>query len=181
MAMYKLGLDVNSEDKSVWDSAYDELMKQSPLVYSYVMDEIYNMMESGEAAIGAYYAGDYFTMYASNEALAFSYPKEGTNYYIDAMCIPTCCQNKELAEIFINYMLSEEPAVANAEYTYYASPNRLVYENADYIENMGQETMDVLYGKAENFAQEFDKNAYHNLSKETLDYINTLWETVKIN
>ncbi|MBQ9097223.1 MAG: spermidine/putrescine ABC transporter substrate-binding protein [Clostridia bacterium] len=183
MAMYKLGLDVNSEDKSVWDSAYNELMKQSPLVYSYVMDEIYNMMESGEAAIGAYYAGDYFTMkdaQADDVDLQFYYP-ERTNYYIDAMCIPTCCQNKELAEIFINYMLSEEPAVANAEYTYYASPNRLVYENADYIENMGQEAMDVLYGKAENFAQEFNKNAYHNLSKEMLDYINTLWETVKIN
>ncbi len=183
MTMYKLGLDVNSEEKGIWDSAYDELMKQSPLVYSYVMDEIYNMMESGEAAIGAYYAGDYFTMkdaQADDVDLQFYYP-ERTNYYIDAMCIPTCCQNKELAEIFINYMLSEEPAVANAEYTYYASPNRQVYENADYIENMGQETMDVLYGKTENFAQEFDKNAYHNLNKETLDYINTLWETVKIN
>ena len=61
-AMYKLGLDVNSTDKAVWDQAYEELLTQRPLVYSYVMDEIFNMMESGEAAIGAYYAGDYFTM-----------------------------------------------------------------------------------------------------------------------
>lgn len=183
MAMYKLGLDVNSEDPKVWDTAYEELMRQRPLVYSLVMDEIYNMMESGEAAVGAYYAGDYFTMVdaqAENVDLQFYYP-ERTNYYIDAMCIPTCCENKELAEIFINYMLSEEPAIANAEYTYYATPNRLVYENPGYIESMGEEAMDVLYGRADNFAEQYEANAYHNLSPETLDYVNTLWETVKIN
>jgi len=183
MAMYKLGLDVNSEDPAVWDTAYEELMKQKPFVYSLVMDEIYNMMESGEAAIGAYYAGDYFTMkdaQAEDVDLQFYYP-ERTNYYVDAMCIPTCCQNQELAEIFINYMLSEEPAVANAEYTYYASPNRLVYENETYIEDMGEEAMDVLYRYAGDFAAQYTANAYHNLSPETLDYINTLWETVKIN
>jgi len=183
MAMYKLGLDVNSEDPKVWDAAYEELMLQRPLVYSLVMDEIYNMLESGEAAVGAYYAGDYFTMVdaqAENVDLKFYYP-ERTNYYIDAMCIPSCCENKELAEIFINYMLSEQPAIANAEYTYYASPNRLVYENADYIANMGDEAMEILYGRVNDFAQQYEANAYHNLSKETLDYINTLWETVKIN
>ena len=183
MAMYKLGLDVNSEKHIVWDTAYNELMLQRPLVYSLVMDEIYNMMESGEAAIGAYYAGDYFTMkdaQAENVDLKFYYP-ERTNYYIDAMCIPTCCENKELAEIFINYMLSEEPAVANAEYTYYASPNRLVYENAGYIENMGEEAMEILYQHVDDFASQYEENAYHNLKPETLEYINTLWETLKIN
>ena len=183
MAMYKLGLDVNSEDKAVWQQAYDELMLQRPLVYSLVMDEIYNMMESGEAAIGAYYAGDYFTMkdaQAENVDLKFYYP-ERTNCYIDAMCIPTCCENKELAEIFINYMLSEEPAVANAEYTYYASPNKLVYENAGYIEEMGEEAMGILYQSANSFKEQYDKNAYRNLNREMLDYVNTLWETVKIN
>ena len=183
MAMYKLGLDVNSEDKKVWDKAHKELMKQRPLVYSLVMDEIYNMMESGEAAIGAYYAGDYFTMVdaqAEDVDLEFYYP-ERTNYYIDAMCVPTCCENKELAEIFINYMLSEEPAIANAEYTYYASPNKLVYENEGYIEEMGEKAMNILYGKSGGFAENYNKNAYHNLKPETLDYINTLWETFKIN
>ncbi len=183
MAMYKLGLDVNSDDRSVWDTAYEELLLQRPLVYSLVMDEIYNMMESGEAAIGAYYAGDYFTMadaQAENVDLKFYYP-ERTNYYIDAMCIPKCCENKDLAEIFINYMLSEEPAIANATYTYYASPNSLVYENQSYIDEMGEEAMDILYRYSGDFATHYDANAYHNLKPEMLDYINTLWETLKIN
>jgi spermidine/putrescine transport system substrate-binding protein len=182
-AMYKLGIDVNTTDKTKWDQAFEELKTQRPLVYSNVMDEIYNMMEAGEAAIGAYYAGDYFTMkdaQASHVDLQFYYP-ERTNYYIDAMCIPSCCQNKELAEIFINFMLSEEAAIANAEYTYYASPNSLVYENAGYIEDMGEEAIAVLYPPMENFAEVYNKASYHNLSRDLLDYINSLWEQYKIN
>ncbi len=182
-AMYRLGLDVNSTDKSVWDQAYNEMLTQRPLVYSYVMDEIYNMMESGEAAVGAYYAGDYFTMLdaqAENVDLRFYYP-DRTNFYVDAMCIPSCAQNKELAEIFINYMLSEEPAVANAEYTYYASPNSIVYNNASYKEDMGEEAIKVLYPELGSFAERYNEMAYRNLNAEMLDYMNTLWENVKIN
>ena len=182
-AVYKLNQDVNSTDHADWDRAAEELKAQKPLRYGLVMDEIYNLMESGEAAIGAYYAGDYFTMVdaqADSVDLQFYYP-EPTNAYIDAMCIPSCAQHKELAEIFINYMLSEEPAIANAEYTYYASPNKLVYENADYIEEMGEETMAVLYPENGSFAESYNAYAYRNLDQETLDYINSLWENVKIN
>ena len=182
-AQYKLGLDVNSSDKAMWDLAYGEMLAQRPLVYSYVMDEIFNMMESGEAAIGAYYAGDYFTMVdaqAENVDLQFYYPEQ-TNFYVDAMCIPSCAQNKELAEIFINYMLSEEAAVANAEYTYYASPNSLVYNNATYLENLGEDTIAVLYPELGNFAEQYNKMTFRNLDSETLDYLNTLWENLKIN
>ena len=182
-AQYKLGLDVNSTDRAVWDEALSELKTQAPLVKSYVMDEIYNMMESGEAAVGAYYAGDYFTMLeaqAEGVDLRFYYP-ENTNYFFDAMCIPSCCQNKELAEIFINYMLSEEPAIANAEYIWYASPNSVVYENEDYIEEMGEEAMEILYPGIQNFRELYNRCAYRNLDAETLNYINTLWETLKIN
>ena len=182
-AMYKLNRDVNTTDRALWDAAYDELMAQRPLRYGLVMDEIYNDMESGEAAIGAYYAGDYFTMLdaqAEGVDLRFYYP-EPTNYFVDAMCIPSCCQHKELAEIFINFMLSHDAAVANAEYTYYASPNRIVYTDEGYIEDMGEETMEVLYPEIGDFSALYNKYAYRNLDAETLDYINSLWEKVKIN
>jgi len=182
-AVYKLGLDVNSTERADWDKAYDELMAQQPLRYGLVMDEIYNMMESGEAAIGAYYAGDYFTMLdaeADDVDLRFYYP-ERTNVYVDAMCIPSCCENKDLAESFINFMLSHDAAVANAEYTYYASPNRIVYTDETYIEDMGEEAMEVLYPEIEDFSAMYNEYAYKNLDSATLDYINGLWEKVKIN
>ncbi len=185
-AQYKLGLDVNSTDKADWDLAQQALQEQSPLLKGMVMDEIYNMMASGEAAIGTYYAGDYFTMVdmvddqSDKVDLQFYYP-ERTNYFFDAMCIPTCCQNQELAESFINFMLSEEAAVANAEYIYYASPNSLVYESEDYIEDMGEEAMAILYPPMDDFKARYNAYAYRSLDSETLDYMNALWENVKIN
>ena len=182
-AQYKLNLDVNSTDKADWDKAYDALMVQRPLLYGQVMDEIYNLMESGEAAIGVYYAGDYFTMIdaqADGVDLQFYYP-EPTNYFIDAMCIPKCCQNKELAERFINFMLDRDAAVANAEYTYYASPNRTVYTDPEYIEEMGEDVMEILYPGNDDFSENFNRVAYRNLPQEMLDYMNTLWENVKIS
>ena len=112
--------------------------------------------------------------------LQFYYPEQ-TNYFVDAMCIPTGCQNQELAEIFINYMLSEEPAIANAEYIWYASPNRVVYENEGYIEDMGEEAMEILYPDLGDFSEQYNRLAYRNLDADMLSYLNTLWENLKIS
>ena len=185
-AMYKLGIDVNTTDKADWDAAQAELLRQRPILQGMVMDQIYNLMASGEAAIGTYYAGDYFTMLDmvdENDGsvdLQFYYPSR-TNYFVDAMCIPSCCQHKELAEIFINFMLSEEPAIANAEYIYYASPNALVVNSEEYAEDMGEDTMAILYPPMESFRENYNAFAFRNLDADTLSYMNELWEKVKIN
>jgi len=184
-AFYKLGLDVNTTNKEDWKKGLQELFKQKPLLKKLVMDEIYNMMESGEAAIGAYYAGDYLTM-VDNQAdgvdLQFYYP-ENTNIFVDAMCIPTCTQNKELAEMYINFMLSDEIAIANAEYIYYASPHMNVKFNEGYKQGMeemvvneenGKTAYNILYDKPFD-PEEYNKNCYKDLDKETKEYINELW------
>ena len=97
-AQYYLGVDVNSDDEADWRRALELLKEQKQVVQGYVMDEIYNKMENGSAAIAAYYAGDFLTMYEENPDLEFFYPAEGTNLYVDAMCIPTCAKNKLIAE-----------------------------------------------------------------------------------
>lgn len=68
------------------------------------MDQIFDKLERGEAWAAPYYAGDYLTMVEENPDLAFSFPEEGFNIFIDAMCIPKGCQNKEGAEAFINFL-----------------------------------------------------------------------------
>ena len=73
-------------------------------------------------------------------------------------------------------MLSEEPAVANAEYTYYASPNRLVQESEEYIEYMNdikEGGYDLMYDDS------VTATYYVNLSTEKLALINQLWEELK--
>jgi len=177
-ALCRRGYSVNTDNEAEWRAALADLMAQKPLVQSYVMDEIFNKMESGSAAIAPYYAGDFFTMYADNPDLAFSYPKEGTNVFVDAMCVPTCSENPLVAERYINFMLSKEIAIANAEYMCYASPNRQVFTDADYIaamEEIHPDAIEILYG-TENVPLEL----YDNLPEEQLMLVNELWEELKI-
>ena len=176
-AQYYLGIDVNTDNEDEWRAALQKLKEQKDIVQGYVMDEIFNKMENSSAAISAYYAGDFLTMYENNPDLEFFYPEEGTNLYVDAMCVPKTSQNPLIAERYINFMLSEEPAVANAEYTYYASPNRLVMENEGYIEYMS-EIKDDAYEKM--YALDHVKaSSYKNLTPEKLALINNLWEDLK--
>ncbi len=176
-AQYFLGLDVNSTDEAEWRQALEKLKEQKPILQGYVMDEIFNKMENGSAAIAAYYAGDFLSMYENNEDLEFFYPAEGTNLYVDAMCIPKASENKEIAERYIDFMLTEEAAVANAEYTYYASPNNAVRENEEYIEYMNsikEGGYDLMYG-----TDTVETSSYKNLGGEQLIMLNELWEELK--
>ena len=178
-AMYKLGIDVNTSDTADWDAAFEALKAQKPLVQSYVMDEIFNKMKGASAAIAPYYAGDFLTMYDDNNDLAFYYPKEGTNVFIDAICIPKGTQHKDIAEAYINFMLSEDAAIANAEYVGYASPNTLVRDSAEYAEYMNEihpDAYDILYPENVEFLTSYFKNQ----SSETRSYMNNLWEDLKI-
>ena len=142
------------------------------------MDEIFNKMKGGSAAISSYYAGDYFTMYADNDLLAFYHPEEGTNVFVDAMCIPSSSKNYDLAVEYINFMLEKEIAIANAEYICYASPNSLVYEDETYLEDMTEVHPDAI-----SILYDFDMSKtefYHDLPTETRMLMNSLWEELKI-
>ena len=123
IAQYMLEYDVNTTDKAQLEECADLLRQQKPLVQAYVMDQIYSSMINEEAWIAPYYAGDCLTMMGENENLAFYLPEEqGFNLFIDAMCIPTCAEEKEAAELFINFMCDPEISGANMDYICYASP-----------------------------------------------------------
>ena len=123
IAEYLLGYSVNSTDSAELQACADKLAEQKPVVQQYVMDQIFDAMENEEAWIAPYYAGDYLTMVEENEDLAFYRPAhQGYNVFIDAMCIPTCAQEKEAAELFINFMCSPEISAANLDFIGYSVP-----------------------------------------------------------
>ena len=123
IAQYMLGYDVNTTDKAQLEECADLLRQQKPLVQAYVMDQIYSSMINEEAWIAPYYAGDIMCMMDENEDLAFYLPEnQNFNRFIDAMCIPTCAEEKEAAELFINFMCDPEISGANMDYICYASP-----------------------------------------------------------
>ena len=123
IAQYKLGYSVNTTNMAELQACADELAKQRPLVQQYVMDQIYATMQNEEAYIAPYYAGDCMLMMEENENLAFYLPQDqGFNLFTDAMCIPTCCENKTAAEMFINFLSDPKISGANMDYICYASP-----------------------------------------------------------
>ena len=131
IAAKKLGLSMNPSSVEEVEQCMTELKNQKNMVQAYVMDEIFDKMAGGEAALAPYYAGDAITMIQDNPDLAFVFPKEGSNLYVDAMCIPKNCKNKEAAEIFINYMCETDVAAANCDYTGYSTPIDEVRESLD--------------------------------------------------
>ncbi len=131
IAQKKLGYSYNTEDPDEIAAAAELLKEQKPLVQAYVADEVFDKMGGGEAALAVYYAGDAITMMEDNPDLAFAVPREGTNIYTDAMCIPKGAPNKEAAEMYINFMCETKTALANVEYTCYSTPHTEAYENLD--------------------------------------------------
>ena len=132
IAALLLGYDLNTTDFGELEDCADKLSEQKPLVQQYVMDQIYDLMENEEAWIAPYYAGDYLVMADENEDLAFYLPTgQGFNRFVDAMCIPTCAQQKDAAELFINFVCDPEIAAGNMEWIAYSTPITAAREYMD--------------------------------------------------
>ena len=167
VAEFKLGYSVNTTDETQIKAAMELLKSQKPLVQAYVNDEIFDKMESGEAALGIYYAGDAVSMMENNEDLEIAFPKEGVNWFVDSLVIPKIAKNKELAEKFINFMNEPEVAQASAEFTYYTTPNKGAYDLLDEdFKNNPYIYPDLSKMKTETFSA---------LPKETNRLIGNLW------
>ncbi|MCQ2488030.1 MAG: spermidine/putrescine ABC transporter substrate-binding protein [Clostridia bacterium] len=174
VAQCLLGQSLNSSNTDEWQLAYDKLLEQKPVVRSYVMDEVFNIMESGAAAVAPYYVGDIITMMDNNDDLAVAFPKEGANIFVDAMCIPNTCQNKGAAELYINFMEEPEIALANAEYICYATPNKIVRNLDEY----SLRESDILYPDETVFE---NYQYFHNLPTETQSLMANLWSDLKVD
>ena len=184
-ALLDLGYDLNPTDESQIREAYELLAsaKEKGVYQAFVMDEVFQKMEGGNAAIAMYYAGDYLTMLENNPDLAYVVPEEGSNWFVDAMCILKGAQNVEEAHEWINFIASTESNLANMDYIWYASPNAEALEGypAYYEETYGEPLDMELY---EIMAAPSDVlsrcTLYENLPAETLTLYNDLWTELGI-
>ena len=171
IAQARLSQDFNTVNEDEWIKAAELLAEQRDNVSPvYVMDEVFNLMESGEYAFATYYAGDYLLMLENNEDLGYCYPQEGINEFYDAFCVPKCSQNKKGAEALINFMHEPQVAFENCEYIYYHSPNITVEQNED----------SSLYGEAVIYPEEeLTTQFFKNLPQNIIELENNLWTQIK--
>lgn len=167
-----LGYSLNTTDEAALRQCAQKLVEQKPILQGHVMDQIYARMEREEAWIAPYYAGDYLYMVEENPDLAFYFPEEGFNVFIDAMCIPKGAANKENAEAFINYMCSTQAGLKNCEEIWYSTPLMSVREELD--PEVSSDPM--AYPDAEIMAQ---CESYTNLPQDILDLYTSEWLRLK--
>ena len=172
IALKYLGYSLNTTDEKELNEAFELLKQQKPILQGYVMDQIFDKLESGEAAIGPYYAGDYLTMHEENPNLKFCVPKEGSNVFVDSMCILKGAENKKNAEAFINFMTGTEQSMANSQFIGYTSPNKEVRDLID----VDDFTKSVMYPDSSVLSK---CEAYINLPQATLDYYDSMWVKLK--
>lgn len=128
VALKKLGYSMNTTNQDEINKAKDLLTKQKDLVLAYVNDDGKDRMVGNEAMMGIFYSGDVPMMIEENEDLAYVIPKEGSNKWTDAMCIPKTSDNQDWAEEFINFLCDPDVNARNTEYIGYSTPIKKGWE-----------------------------------------------------
>ena len=177
IAQAYLGYSLNTEDPVEMDRCAALLREQKAIVQGYVMDEIFDKMEGGSAAIAPYYVGDAVTMCDDNPDLEFIIPEEGTNWFVDAICIPTTAdpENIEAAEMYINFLCEPEIALANCDYVGYSTPVAEAYELLD-----DEAKEDERRYPSDEFLAE-NTEVFINLSSGANAYMQELWTQLKVD
>ncbi|MDE7244113.1 MAG: ABC transporter substrate-binding protein [Oscillospiraceae bacterium] len=184
-ALLYLGCSLNTTDESQIREAYQLIAsaRDQGVYQGYFMDELYDKMEAGETAICTYYAGDFLSMYSNNDNLRYVVPKEGGNWFVDAMCVLKNAEHRDEAMEWINFICSTDACLANMDYIWYASPNTDALEQypAYYEELYGEPLAEELYEVMAAPQEVLDNcEAYLNLPAETLQLYTDLWLDLRI-
>lgn len=172
IAAKKIGETMNPTTEKEIDDQTAQLVDQKRVVQAYVMDQIFDKMEAGEAALAPYYAGDAITMMEENPDLNFIVPVEGTNFFIDSICIPAQSKNKEAAEMFINFLCEPQVSAENSMFIGYSTPQVKAQEllPEELREN------EIAYPDAETLA---NMESFNVLSDDINAYMDKAWTNVK--
>lgn len=124
VALKALGYSMNTTNEAEIDAAYNWLVEQREEMNPvYVGDESIDTMISGVKAMAIMYSGDAATVMAENPNMSYYMPDEGTNYWFDGFVISKECTQIELANQFINYMLSDDVSYKNTVEVGYLTAN----------------------------------------------------------
>lgn len=174
VALKILGYDINTTNKAQLDEAAELLIKQKPLVQAYLLDKSARMkIVSGNAKMAVVYSGEAFLASEANSNIKYSIPKEGTNIWLDAWVLSKDAPNKDLAEVFLNYLCRPEVALKNFEYIYYTTPNQAALDLIDDENVKGNNAMFPDDSIKEN------STVFKYLGAETEEYYSMLWKKIK--
>ncbi len=173
-ALKHLGYSLNTRDEAELTAAKDLLIqqKQNKIECGYLLDETKDKMVGGEAAIGVVYSGDAQYAIEKNENLVYVIPEEGSNIWVDGMCIPKGSKNVEAAQQFIDFMCRDDVAAMNFEYIYYCSPIQSV------VDGLGEE--DAALNTINPSDEETARCEFFNDVEDCMDLYENVWMEIRL-
>lgn len=122
-ALKALGYSMNTNDPKQLEEAYQWLLQVVQTMNTEIVtDEIIDNMANARKALGIVYSGDATYILSENDQMGYFMPGQGTNIWVDGMCIPKNAKNVPLAYAFINFVAQYESQILNSEFVGYTSP-----------------------------------------------------------
>lgn len=169
-ALKKLGYSLNTINESELTQASELLSSQKPSVLAYVVDEMNDKLIGEEAAMSLSWSGNALEVMAE-EPGKFNYviPKEGSNWFVDVVCVTEQSQHKDLAEKFINFLCETDIATRNCDEIRYSTPisevrDEMMAIDPDFANNTAAfPTDDMLYNMEMFITNDEINKVYDNI------------------
>ena len=126
VALKSLGQSLNSADHAALEHAEALLLAQKSYVgtYTYVGASEDSPLVTGKIWAAFLFNGDALALAKYQSKIVYLTPPEGSELWIDYLAIARHAEQPELALAFINFLNDPQIAARNAQYVYYATPNR---------------------------------------------------------
>jgi len=124
IALKYLGYSMNSTSEQEIDAARDLLIRQKPYIKSFAPDNGQDLLLSGECDIVMEWNGDIISVMEEDDDLAYVVPKEGSQVWMDNICIPKGAPHPENAHAFLNHIHDPQVMLDIAETINYATSNK---------------------------------------------------------
>lgn len=118
------GRSLNSHDPAELAQARADAIAAKPNLKSYVSAPVKSQLIAGDVWIAHLWNGDTSQAAASEPAIRFVLPREGSMIYLDSLCIPRGARHPRAAHAFIDFVLRAEVGAAVSRRTGYGSPNQ---------------------------------------------------------
>jgi len=111
-ALKYLGYSMNSHSEKEIHQARDLIISGKKNIKAFAEDNGQDLLLSGEVDLCLEWSGDIVGVMGEDKDLSYVVPKEGSNVWLDSLCIPKGAPHPENAHAFINFL--QDPVV-NAE------------------------------------------------------------------
>ena len=123
-AMKYRGHSFNATDLGVLRTARGDLMsaKKRSLAFEGSVGGM-NRVLGKTATVAIVYSGEAVRGIREDPGTAYAIPKEGSEIFLDNLAVPIRAPNRDLAEVFINFILDPEVGARISNFTQFGTPN----------------------------------------------------------